>query len=1170
MAVRIEHQAEPIPGYRLLERIGGGGFGEVWKCEAPGGLQKAIKFVFGDLNRDGDTGHRAEQELKALSRVKSVRHPYILSLERYDILDGQLLIVMELADRNLWDRFKECRAQGLPGIPRDELLNYVEETAEALDLMNREYQLQHLDIKPQNLFLVHSHVKVADFGLVKDLEGMQASVTGGVTPVYAAPETFDGWVSRFCDQYSLAIVYQELLTGQRPFSGTSVRQLILQHLQASPNVSPLPPPDQPVVTRALAKNPDDRFPTCGDFVRRLRAASRPGPAAPNGAPAADAGLPHPRDSGDTGRGGEEVVQTVDLRVRAPGPAPAEPPGPPPTRPALSANGTAAAAPAEVRGEGALFPALVLGVGQLGLTVLQQLRERLAARFGSPEALPHLRTLLLDTDPDVTRSATRGPGGAALPADDVVLAPLNRASHYLKAEPGKPPPVDWISPRILHRIPRSRVTTGVRALGRVALFDNYRAVARRLRAALDAARAPDALEQAARQTGLGVRTNRPRVYLVTGVAGGTGGGMFLDLAYAARALLRQAGYDAPDVTGLLLVPPVDQSRTGALTVGNAYAALTELAYYGAPGTAFAARYHDGEGAVLDPDPPFGCCVVLPLPEEGDEAAARAVAETAGLFLERDLCSPLGRAADLARAGRPAPPREARGLSYRTFGLCRLSWPRRALVRAAARQLGRRLVQRWMSKDTKPVREAVQTWAREQWALHELGADSFIERLREEADRLAGRTTDAAFRPVLAPLADKMAAAAAAAAAPPKRGAPPAPEFGPEEVADALWQFEGLVGKPEEEFTSNQLGELGRAVRQAADRLIGQWGQKLAELPVQLIEEPAYRLAGAEEAIRHLVVAIEQILQHHEPLTRDLAAKAAGAHARLAALAAGPRPGVRKGTAAEVAELLQGYPKWRYQGLVMSEVFRAFVSLRGHLSDELREVNFCRVRLTELLRLVEAAEPPPEAAPPAMAGRRLLPPGCKEFDDAVEWLLAGVSAEGLLELDHRAEAVIKAQFQALVHVCLNDTGLIKNVQAALLETAEAFAAELMPETDAAEVFFEHHPDPAAAEAAVAALLREAEPALGRGREDAAEVCLVAAPPGPAGDRFRDLVRRACPAAEFADAADADDIVVYRERPSLPLGGLEQLGPAAREAYRQMTASENFTPHARADVDFKSAAG
>src|SRR4051795_8803079 len=149
MPVKIEPNAEPIPGYRLIERLGGGGFGEVWKASAPGGLLKAIKFVYGNLETTDEGALRAGQELKALSRVKSVRHPYILSLERYDIIDGQLIIVMELADRNLWDRFKECRAEGLPGIPRNELLGYLAETAEALDLMNGTYQLQHLDIKPQ-------------------------------------------------------------------------------------------------------------------------------------------------------------------------------------------------------------------------------------------------------------------------------------------------------------------------------------------------------------------------------------------------------------------------------------------------------------------------------------------------------------------------------------------------------------------------------------------------------------------------------------------------------------------------------------------------------------------------------------------------------------------------------------------------------------------------------------------------------------------------------------------------------------------------------------------------------------------------------------------------------------------------------------------------------------
>ena len=67
MAIRIAPGAEPIPGYRLLERLGGGGYGEVWKAQAPGGLLKAIKIVHGDLRAlDPDSSQFAAQELNAL------------------------------------------------------------------------------------------------------------------------------------------------------------------------------------------------------------------------------------------------------------------------------------------------------------------------------------------------------------------------------------------------------------------------------------------------------------------------------------------------------------------------------------------------------------------------------------------------------------------------------------------------------------------------------------------------------------------------------------------------------------------------------------------------------------------------------------------------------------------------------------------------------------------------------------------------------------------------------------------------------------------------------------------------------------------------------------------------------------------------------------------------
>jgi serine/threonine protein kinase len=263
---------EPLPGYRLLAPLGRGGYGEVWKCEAPGGLHKAVKFVQGAHGLEGGADVPAAVELRAIERVRAIRHPFLLSLERVEPCGGGLVIVLELADRSLADLVEEQRKAGRPGLARARLLDFLREAAEALDFLNLQHHLLHLDVKPQNLFVIANHVKLGDFSRVHALppgEEQAPVEPGAFAPLYAPPEVFRNTATRQSDQYSLAIVYQELLTGAFPFQGASARHLLVQHLQGEPDLQSLPAGDRAAVARALAKAPAERFPSCLDFVHAL-------------------------------------------------------------------------------------------------------------------------------------------------------------------------------------------------------------------------------------------------------------------------------------------------------------------------------------------------------------------------------------------------------------------------------------------------------------------------------------------------------------------------------------------------------------------------------------------------------------------------------------------------------------------------------------------------------------------------------------------------------------------------------------------------------------------------------------------------------------------------------------------------------------------------------------
>jgi hypothetical protein len=261
---------EPVPGYRLLSRLGQGGFGEVWKAAGPGGFPVALKFV-------RLAGKAGAVETHALEVIKGVRHANLLPTFGAWQRDSFLIVAMELADRTLLDRFQEAKARNLPGIPGPELLEYFTEAARGIDFLNTSQPpsesqeaagIQHRDIKPQNLLLVGGCVKVADFGLARVLSHTVTGHSGSMTPAYAAPEYFEGRTHRHSDQYSLAVAYCQLRGGRLPFEGNAA-EVMAGHLHRPPDLTMLPEVERPVVARALAKNPAQRWPTCRTFVEEL-------------------------------------------------------------------------------------------------------------------------------------------------------------------------------------------------------------------------------------------------------------------------------------------------------------------------------------------------------------------------------------------------------------------------------------------------------------------------------------------------------------------------------------------------------------------------------------------------------------------------------------------------------------------------------------------------------------------------------------------------------------------------------------------------------------------------------------------------------------------------------------------------------------------------------------
>ena len=261
---------EIIPGYRLRAILGKGGYGEVWDAVGPGGRPFALKLV-------PLAEKLAGPDLRSLQMLPFLRHPSLLEVHGIHVAGGHLIVVMERAHGTLADLLRETMHFYQVALERSEVLGWLADVALGLDYLNEagttpdglaKPAISHRDIKPQNILLVGNGVKIGDFGLARVLEQSATAHSGAMTPAFAPPEFFGGHTTRSSDQYSLAVMYVQLVSGKLPFVG-SPAEIMHGHMENPPDLSMLPEREQPVVGRALAKDPGQRWPTCEAFVSAL-------------------------------------------------------------------------------------------------------------------------------------------------------------------------------------------------------------------------------------------------------------------------------------------------------------------------------------------------------------------------------------------------------------------------------------------------------------------------------------------------------------------------------------------------------------------------------------------------------------------------------------------------------------------------------------------------------------------------------------------------------------------------------------------------------------------------------------------------------------------------------------------------------------------------------------
>jgi Tol biopolymer transport system component len=272
-----------VQHYRIVERLGGGGMGVVWRAEDLRlRRQVAFKVLAKGLVEDVAAAERFESEARLAS---AINHPHIVAVYDIGSMDEGRFIAMELVDgENLASVLAKRRVR------TDEAVEWALQIADALAAAHRAGVL-HRDVKPANIYVSRSgYVKLGDFGIAKLREAAQdpaATLDAGATadvvvgsPHYLSPEQAQGEpVDARTDVFSFAATLYEMLTARRAFDGTSTAEVLSNVLREQPRAAAAIRPDIPaaleaVVLKGLEKRREYRYQDMEDVVADLRRVKR--------------------------------------------------------------------------------------------------------------------------------------------------------------------------------------------------------------------------------------------------------------------------------------------------------------------------------------------------------------------------------------------------------------------------------------------------------------------------------------------------------------------------------------------------------------------------------------------------------------------------------------------------------------------------------------------------------------------------------------------------------------------------------------------------------------------------------------------------------------------------------------------------------------------------------